>query len=48
LKKKSNTSRTTDEEKRDQERLLFDTFNTIRKAAEVHRQVNFFILFHFF
>lgn len=35
----SNTYRTTSEELRASERLLFDHYNDLRKGAEVHRQV---------
>ncbi|KAL1923995.1 uncharacterized protein VTP21DRAFT_7030 [Calcarisporiella thermophila] len=37
--KDDNTNRITNEEKRAMERLHFDDYNSVRRAAEVHRQV---------
>lgn len=44
----SNTWRTTSEEKRELERLEKPMYNSVRRAAEVHRQVAFFSLFKCF
>ena len=43
--KNDTLSRITNEEKKEIERQKKDDYNNIRKAAEVHRQVNFIIEF---